>query len=53
MKDAIEKKEKAVKDDKSLRIKVKNLESELDRKLRLAIAAAAARSSIKSQFDEA
>jgi len=52
MKDAIEKKEQAVKDDKRLKKRVADLESELDRKKRLALQAIAARSNIKVQFDE-
>jgi len=53
MKDAIEKKEQAVKNDKLLKKRIADLESELDRKKRLALSAIAARSNIKVMFDDA
>lgn len=52
MKEAIEQRDQAVKDDKRLKKKVADLESELDRKKRLALQAIAARSNIKIEFEE-
>jgi hypothetical protein len=48
----LDERDQAVKDDKRLKKKVADLESELDRKKRLALQAIAARSNIKIEFEE-
>lgn len=52
MQTALDERDQAVKDDKRLKKKVADLESELDRKKRLALQAIAARSNIKIEFEE-
>jgi chromosome segregation ATPase len=52
MKEAVSAKEQALKDDTRLRKRVADLESELERKKRLALQAIAARSNIKIELTE-